>query len=40
MSLSAAISKNSQILALFAIACTATVGIVNELTKDTYEMEK
>ena len=34
MSLSAAISKNSQILALFAIACTATVGIVNELTKD------
>lgn len=26
--------KNSQILALFAIACTAIVGLVNELTKD------
>ncbi len=26
--------KNSLILALFAIACTAIVGLVNELTKD------
>jgi len=34
MSIFAAMSKNSQILALFAIACTTTVGIVNELTKD------
>mgnify|MGYP000436051803 CR=1 FL=1 len=28
-----AIQKNSKILALFAIACTAVVGLVNELTK-------
>lgn len=28
-----AIEKNARILALFAIACTATVGLVNELTK-------
>ncbi|MCW8863413.1 MAG: electron transport complex subunit RsxG [Colwellia sp.] len=28
------VQKNSQILALFAIACTAIVGLVNELTKD------
>ncbi len=28
------IQKNSQILAIFAIACTAMVGLVNELTKD------
>jgi len=34
MSMSVAISKNSRILALFAIACTATVGLVNELTKE------
>mgnify|MGYP006080712219 CR=1 FL=1 len=34
MSMYAAINKNSKILALFAIACTATVGLVNELTKD------
>lgn len=34
MSMSNAISNNSKILALFAIACTAIVGIVNELTKD------
>ena len=34
MSMSVAISKNSKILALFAIACTATVGLVNELTKE------
>ena len=26
--------KNSQILAIFAIVCTAIVGLVNELTKD------
>ncbi|MCI2285308.1 electron transport complex subunit RsxG [Colwellia sp. MSW7] len=29
-----AIQKNSVILALFAIVCTAIVGLVNELTKD------
>ena len=34
MSMSVAISKNSKILALFAISCTAIVGLVNELTKD------
>lgn len=34
MSISVAISKNSKVLALFAIACTATVGLVNELTKE------
>ena len=28
------VQKNSQILAIFAIACTAIVGLVNELTKD------
>jgi electron transport complex protein RnfG len=28
------IQKNSQILAIFAIVCTALVGLVNELTKD------
>ncbi len=28
------IQKNSQILAIFAIACTLIVGLVNELTKD------
>jgi len=28
------IQKNAQILAIFAIACTAVVGIVNMLTKD------
>mgnify|MGYP001950037176 CR=1 FL=1 len=32
--MSVAISKNSKILALFAIACTAMVGLVNELTKE------
>lgn len=31
------IQKNSQILALFAIVCTAIVGLVNELTKDRIE---
>ena len=34
MTIADAISKNSKILALFAIACTAAVGLVNELTKD------
>lgn len=28
------IQKNTQILAIFAIVCTAIVGLVNELTKD------
>lgn len=28
------VTKNSQILAIFAIICTAIVGLVNELTKD------
>ncbi|MEY8197742.1 MAG: electron transport complex subunit G, partial [Colwellia sp.] len=32
--LSTAISKNTKILALFAIACTFAVGLVSELTKD------
>lgn len=31
------IQKNSLILALFAIACTAIVGLINELTKDKIE---
>ncbi len=34
MSLSISISNNSKILAAFAIACTITVGLVNELTKN------
>jgi len=33
------IQKNSQILAIFAIACTAIVGLVNELTKDKIEAQ-
>ena len=33
------IQKNSQILALFAIACTAIVGLVNELTKDEIQAQ-
>lgn len=32
--------KNSQILALFAIVCTAIVGIVNELTKDKIKAQE
>ncbi|PCI61735.1 MAG: electron transport complex subunit RsxG [Gammaproteobacteria bacterium] len=32
--------KNSRILALFAIVCTAIVGIVNETTKDRIEAQK
>jgi len=31
--------KNSQILALFAVACTAVVGLVHELTKDTIKAQ-
>jgi len=34
------IQKNSQILALFAIACTAIVGLVNELTKDEIKAQE
>lgn len=33
------IQKNSQILAIFAIVCTAIVGLVNELTKDKIEAQ-
>jgi len=33
------IQKNSQILAIFAIACTAIVGLVNELTKDKIKIQ-
>lgn len=33
------IQKNSQILAIFAIVCTAIVGLVNELTKDRIEAQ-
>lgn len=32
--------KNSQILALFAIVCTAIVGLVNELTKDEIKAQE
>jgi electron transport complex protein RnfG len=32
--------KNSQILAIFAIACTAIVGLVNELTSDTIKAQE
>lgn len=31
--------KNSQVLAIFAIICTAIVGLVNELTKDRIEVQ-
>ncbi|MBA6362904.1 electron transport complex subunit RsxG [Colwellia sp. BRX8-4] len=34
LSLTSAVSKNARILALFAIACTAIVGVVHSLTKD------
>lgn len=37
--LAPAISKNSKILALFAITCTAAVGLVNTFTKDRIEMQ-
>jgi len=33
------ISKNSKILALFAIVCTAAVGLVHLLTKDRIELQ-
>jgi electron transport complex protein RnfG len=33
------IQKNSMILALFAIVCTAIVGLVNELTKDRIQAQ-
>lgn len=33
------IQKNSQILAIFAIVCTAVVGLVNELTKDEIQAQ-
>lgn len=33
------IQKNSLILALFAIACTAIVGLVNEITKDKIKVQ-
>lgn len=32
--------KNSQILAIFAIICTAIVGLVNELTKDQIKAQE
>ncbi len=35
-----AISKNSKILALFAIACTVIVGLVNELTRDEIKTQQ
>lgn len=34
------IQKNSQILAIFAIVCTAVVGLVNELTKDKIKAQE
>lgn len=34
------ITKNARILALFAIGCTAVVGIVNLLTKDTIALQQ
>ncbi len=38
--LTIAITKNTKILALFAIACTAAVGLVNELTKDKIKLQE
>ncbi len=35
-----AISSNGKILALFAIVCTAIVGLVSELTKDRIRMQE
>ncbi len=35
-----AISKNSKTLALFAITCTAIVGLVSELTKDRIKVQQ
>jgi electron transport complex protein RnfG len=37
---SIAISKNSKILAIFAIACTAIVGLVSELTQDKIKAQQ
>lgn len=38
--LNIAISKNTKILALFAVACTAIVGLVNELTKERIKQQE
>ena len=38
--LTIAISKNTKILTLFAIACTAAVSIVSELTKDKIKIQE
>jgi len=38
--LTIAISKNTKILALFAIACTVAVGLVSELTKDQIKKQE
>ncbi len=38
--LNLAITKNTKILALFAIACTAAVGLVSELTKDKIKVQE
>ena len=35
-----AVSRNSKILALFAIACTGLVGLVHELTKDQIKIQE
>ena len=35
-----AISKNSKILALFAIACTVVVGLVSELTQEQIQAQQ
>ena len=35
-----AMSKNAQLIALFAVACTAIVGIVHLLTKDEIEFQQ
>jgi len=39
-SINVAVSKNSKILALFAIACTAIVGLVSELTQDKIKAQQ
>ena len=38
--LNIAISKNTKILALFAIACTLAVGLISELTKDRIKAQE
>ena len=38
--LTTAMSKNAQLLALFAVACTAIVGIVHLLTKDQISFQQ